>query len=278
MKKLPDSPLLNVALQQFDADILYKQHPDTPRSSDAGCPTCGKNRGFGKNGTIIVNGEEWECNCQDQLQRHKHYLSAGIGIKYQRLSWDDWMNPDFDVAALSPYRTHIDDFIREGVGLVLSGTSGTGKTMLCTLILKDLVQKGYRCYMTTASQLITMVRDGWKSQDERTMFRQKIERAEVLFIDDPGKELFGINPDTFNNSHSKMTIENILRERVQSSRPTFLTTNLNEHQVEFSYGRAFASLLSESSFLITVGGQDHRKTVKSSAHDRVFAGERRAIH
>lgn len=278
MKQLPESPLMNMVLSQHDADLLYEQYPDTPHSPDDGCPTCGKNRGRGKNGTVVLGGEEWECNCADQLQRHKHYLAAGIGLRYQRLSWADWVNNDFDVSRLEFYRNNIDGFIREGIGLIAIGKPGTGKTMLVTLIMKELVQKGYRCYMTTAAQLITMVRDGWKSERERLMFKDKIERADVLFIDDPGKELFGSSLESFNNSHARSTIESILRERVQGSKPTFFATNLGQDEITSQYSESFSSMLKEAVYFVAVNGSDHRPSTQDAIGDRILAGEKRAIY
>ena len=47
MRRLESSALEHRPLRQEDADALYRNHPDVPRNHLAGCPSCGKNNGYG---------------------------------------------------------------------------------------------------------------------------------------------------------------------------------------------------------------------------------------
>lgn len=254
MKKLPDSELLYRALEQIDANILYEQFPNIPRNVHSTCPSCHGTK------VVTVDGVDWECNCADQIQRHKHYTSAGIGINYQQLSWGNWHNTKFDISQLDDYRDNIDKYINNGIGIILHGPNGSGKSFICTMILKDLIRKhNKRCYMIKAKDLVDMVREGWSTPRNKEILNYKITNADVLFIDDPGKEL--IDANNWNDKHAKMTIEGIIRERVQSNKAIFLTTNYDMAGIASVYGKGFYSMLQESCFQIEVPGSDYRKQI-----------------
>lgn len=253
------------SLPQEDADRLYIEHPHLRSDYEDYCPTCRKE------GTYQWDGEEHVCDCQMQLQLYKHYLNAGIGVTYQRLHWSDFNGDPKILDQIAKYVLAPDKYITRGVGLILVGDFGTGKTMLATLALKEFVKKGYTCYSTTFANMVDMLTASWYDQEERLFFRRKVLNSEVLLLDDLGKEL------KRKNSLSETTFDNILRTRMQAGRPTFITTNMNRDELEEGYGAAVLSLLVEGSILYVLEGDDFRRRSNERTLEEIERGLVRPI-
>lgn len=264
MLQLAPSPLMNRAIPQEDADALYRIYPDLPRSYLSGCPSCGKNRGYGVNGVLVINGVEVGCNCRDQLQRHKHYLNSGIGSAYHFITWSDFKGDPDAFAQVESWAGSLDRNIEAGKGMFIFGEqNGTGKTMLASLALKECIQRGHRCYSTTFQNMLASMKSGWKDAEFEKWYRNKIDSAQVLLIDDLGKELS--QSSGFNLDFAKQTLDSLLRTRVQQGRPTIFTSNMPPGRVQQEYGMAVSSLMAETSASIGVRGFDFRPNVEHAA-------------
>ena len=77
------------------------------------------------------------------LQRCRALL-AGIGELYQRLDWDHYEGDPEVVKTLQDYVRGHEDYIDQGLGLLFTGKRGIGKTMLATLVLKELIRAATR--------------------------------------------------------------------------------------------------------------------------------------
>lgn len=257
MRRLEDSPLTSRVVPQEDADELYLVFPDTPRSHLTGCPACGKNNGPGVDGTVELGGEVWRCNCRDQLQRHKHYLNAGVGSTYQFLCWADFVGDPDAKASVEAYVGGIRESVGAGMGLFLwSSENGTGKTFLASLVAKASVVCGYPTYMTTFADMCASLKAGWRDARYDAWYRRKVDGARVLVIDDLGKELMDVGG--FGNSFAAQTFDSMLRTRVQQGKVTVVTSNMPPDIFGRNYGKAAKSLVSECMSEVHVGGEDFR--------------------
>lgn len=271
LRQLPSSRLLNRIVPQEDAEELYRIYPDLPRNHLSGCPSCGKNEGYGLDGTVELDGVTFRCNCHDQLQRHKHYLNAGIGATYQFVTWRDFAGDQEALGRVAEWVNLLESNVESGRGLYIwSAENGTGKTMLGTLALKECVNFGYRCYMTTFQNMLSSLKSGWHDPDFDKWYRGKVDSAQVLMIDDVGKEL--MQTGGFNNDFARQTLDSLLRTRAQQGRPTILTSNLSPGQLIPQYGQAVMSLLTENTFEVPVAGCDFRPNTVSriKGHRRVY--------
>jgi DNA replication protein DnaC len=253
-------------LSDDESARLYRNHPQLGRSYQRYCPTCDRK------GTHRWRGREWECDCEYQLQLHKHYLAAGIGLTYQRLDWDDYAGPKKVLDGVTKYLDKRQEFMRRGMGLYFLGPYGTGKTMLANLVLKELVKNGLTCWATTFSQTVEMFTSGWSDKADKDYFQAKFVNSEVLLLDDVGKELRGTRINL-----AETTFDAILRQRVQAGRATLITTNMKPADLEDGYGSAILSLIREKSMELTFDGTDYRPTANSREVAEVLKGEVRPI-
>lgn len=237
----------NRFLSDEEAERLYRLYPSLGRSPSKYCPTCNKK------GTYFWDGKEHECDCEYQLQLHKHYLAAGVGVTYQRLDWTDFEGSDEVIKGAFKYLGNHEEYARRGMGLYLTGQPGTGKTLVANLMIKEMIKHGYTCYATTFAQTVEAFTAGWRDKSEKDYFQRKFLRSEVLLLDDFGRELRGTKL-----ALAESTFDAILRQRVQEGRVTFLTTNLDDVEVEDGYGAAILSLLREKSIQASLAGDDFR--------------------
>ena len=253
-------------LSDDESARLYRNHPQLGRSYQRYCPTCDRK------GTHHWRGREWECDCEYQLQLHKHYLAAGIGLTYQRLDWDDYAGPTRVLDGVTKYLDKRQEFMRRGMGLYFLGPYGTGKTMLANLVLKELVKDGLTCWATTFSQTVEMFTSGWSDKADKDYFQAKFINSEVLLLDDVGKELRGTRINL-----AETTFDAILRQRVQAGRATLITTNMTPSDLEDGYGSAILSLIREKSLEVVFDGSDFRTSARERETDEVLRGEVRPI-
>lgn len=254
-------------IKQEDAKRLYRDFPNLEKGPDKACPTCG---GFKNH---FWKGEVLECDCTRQLQLHKHYLVSGIGVTYQRLDWEDYEGDPVIVEKIGKYLEGHANFVGRGIGLLLSGDLGAGKTMVATLLLKELIKLGYRCMSTTFSETVEAFTAGWKSIDDQRYFRDKFVNSDVLLLDDLGREFRS------KNSLNETTFDNLLRSRVQGGRPTLVTTNMSMDELEDGYGSAAMSLLREVclEYSFPEEVEDFRPKSQKRALEELRKGEFRPI-
>lgn len=271
VEQIESSPLLYKVLNQEDADYLYKLNPNIPKNSAHQCLSCGKNNGYGIDGTLILEGATYLCNCRDQLQRVKHYTCAGIGQTYQFLGWRHFFGDADAKEKVLAYVDNLDENIADGKGLILQSPAyGVGKTMLAALIAKDGVIHGHATYFTTFPMMISSMKAGWKDAEWDRWYRAKVDSSQLLVLDDVGKEMMG--RQGFNDDYAKQTLDSLLRTRTQQGKTTILTTNLGEGDFRTTYGEAVFSLVFEANEKIIVKGEDYRqkKEVQRVGYRRVY--------
>lgn len=257
--------LLNHYLSDEEAHRLYEANPKLKSSYRDYCPTCGTT------GSYRWKGEDHVCPCRTQLNLHKHYLAAGVGVAYQRLDWDDYVGDPKVQALCKKYSENASQYVSRGRGIMLHGTFGSGKTLAMNLLIKHLIHLGYDCYATTFASMIELFTAGWRSPEEQRWYQRKIVHSDVLLLDDLGREL------KRNTRLSESTFDDVLRTRVQMGRVTFITTNLTPDELDDGYGSAVLSLLQESSVVYEVQGSDFRPQANQRMRQEIEAGEVRPI-
>lgn len=253
-------------LSEEDSERLYATTPGLGASPDDYCPTCNKK------GYYVYKGQKYECDCTLQLQLYKHYLNSGIGVTYQRLTWDDYEGNLDPFGFCEVFLENHEEVIQRGIGLTFGGGTGIGKTMLQTLLMKEYLKMGYEVYVTTANNVVELFTATWRSVEEKEYFRRRLIKPDVLLIDDIGKE--SVSDAT---PFVASIFGNIIRERVQNGRAIHLTTNLPAGRMTQSYQAATISLLEEVNKGFWWTGTDHRERIGGQRLQEALKGEVRPI-
>lgn len=256
----------NRTLEEWQAEYLYAHHKGLGRDHRSYCPTCHKT------GSYTFAGVTHDCDCRSQLNLHKLYLWAGIGVTYQRLDWSDW-HGDERVPVIA--RNYVDKgFAQRGTGLFCTGIYGNGKTMATNLILKDLLKAGLSVYGTTLSSMIDKYTGGWRDEEEREVFTEQVVDSDVLLIDDAGRSQ---RSSAAAKQFHESTFDDILRPRCQSGRATLITSNLDTSEIREVYGEAIASLIKGHFIAHVFSGPDYRELAGNRSADELLRGDVRPI-
>lgn len=276
-------------------------------SAGATCPTCqGRRafrwyrhaaRGFDAGSEDPYEVVTFDCTgvvpCDDQRILTKFLWNAGLGLAYQRLSWEDAKAMEQGARDCAhEYLWRANDYVNAGVGFILHGEVGNGKTMLASLILKTLLGEGYDGYFTTFSELIDIFMSAWRDPEEKAWFYRRIKGAGILVIDDVGREhkqrrlvsmaeaeKTGRDPglSDYPTSVAESVFDEVIRHRVGAARPTIVTTNFDLKRLTEGYGGNVMSLLAERCTDYRMIGGDFRPVAKARLDEEVVLGLNRPV-
>ena len=265
---LEPNPLAVRPLPNEDFQRLKAQHSDLWQNPNTSCLTCDKKGTF----RTLVNGEEVEmkCNCAEQWALHLWLLNSGIGLGYQRLGWRDVQGVSMPVMKrIADYLEHGREYANIGHGLTLvSSSRGTGKTLLMTLLLRRLAIQNVDVYCCQFNQLINLHTAGWRDADARRYFERRVINAGALGIDEVGKENVG------RGEMVPTLVDEILRTRIQHSRPTFVTGNITTDEMGERYFSDVIELFSGTNEEIDMSGESYRPRHLSMLKDAARRGLR----
>lgn len=114
------------------------------------------------------------------------------------------------------YADHFEDFSRDGIGLLLTGGVGTGKSTIAAGIANTLLQNGYTARFTNFSYIAEDL-EGLKGY-EKIEKLMKLVRHRLLVIDD-----FGIERQT---STMKELVYKVINMCYEAKTPLIITTNI----------------------------------------------------
>lgn len=276
MLTLPPVPRhLDHALLDSDLARIRDANPIVPRSI-ANCITCqGRKtfRWYADAGRTEI--ADYECDCVGQDKLLLHLLHAGVGLNFQRLTWFDADEVEpAAVEVLHDYRRNARNYVQAGIGLVLVGTKGTGKTMGVSLLAKDLLRTGTDVFVVTFQRFLKTFAEGWIPDGEgraaQKRFDDRIRNAGLLILDDLGRES-GLQ------NHVVSILDDTLRHRVSCLLPTMMTSNRTLEQMGDLYSSNAMSLLEESSIEHVFHGVDYRDKARQRRMDEGQAGLTRPI-
>lgn len=204
-----------------------------------------------------------ELQCQAQIEKTKKMEEArqkAIPIKKYRAF--TFQNDDMQNAKISRYLkkyvAKFEEIKTKGLGLLLFGSVGTGKTYYAYCIANALIDAGYAVATTTLTEVIKIAQN-FDREAERNIY--KILNNDVILIDDIGTER--------QTSFAYEQIFNFIDKATAYNKILILTTNLTLEELEeskqnstdISYARIFSRIL-EKCLPIRVEMPDRRDTLK----------------
>lgn len=162
---------------------------------------------------------------EEKRRREINWLRAeGLGGKYRdhRFENDKGLQSPKVVEACKAYTdTERWKIIKSnGYGLLLWGDVGTGKTYLAGCVANALIDKGIPVYMRTASDIVDMPFDDFRTLTER------IRRYHLYILDDLGAERKS------QSGYAQDRVKAFVDAIYEAKRPLIVTTNLTADELE----------------------------------------------
>ncbi len=242
-----------LAAAGYTADYLELQYE---------CPIC-KDTGY-------QDGQR--CRCLQQQLIQKSYQQSNLQEalardNFQTFDLFRYSNRPYEQEPFTPrenmekirqaamdYVWHFPD--NEVQNLLLYGTTGTGKTFLCSCIAKELLDHGYTVLYLTAYELCSVLescrfRSKYGDDEHATAMRQLMDTCDLLIIDDLGTE--------FSTALSVADLFQCINQRLIQRRSTVISTNLSLNQLGKTYTDRLVSRLIGNYRLLKFYGPDLRK-------------------
>ena len=114
------------------------------------------------------------------------------------------------------YAEKWDDFSREGIGLLLFGNVGTGKSYAAGCIANALIDRMISVLYVDMTDVVNRMQGNFGA--DRDSYLKRITRPDLLILDDLGAER--------NTNYGKERVFDIVNRRLLSRKPMIITTNI----------------------------------------------------
>lgn len=190
-----------------------------------------------------------------------YYLLCGIKSGLHDKTLDDFTNDEDALEKVKKYIRKSRSMYRDGLGLYLWGSNGTGKTHLMGCSFMELISKGYKVRLFSMDEIVDKFTSSWYSDEDKHELNNILRNIDFLGIDEFGKNVDKDGNPVYLPDLVKRVMESVIRFRVQMNKPIWITSNTDPKYVNEVFSEDVASLLNEAVVPICVRGTDFRKTI-----------------
>lgn len=200
--------------------------------------------------------EQRELAAERQYKLKQLFTNSLMDKKFSNETFDNW---DFEKGTKQMYNVgfnycqKFNEVKKEGLGFLIYGEPGNGKTFLSNCIANELLNKMHPVICVSINALLERIRDTyskWGQEGEGTILKA-LSIADLLIIDDLGTE-----QDT---EWSRSRIYNIIDNRYRNRLPMIISTNKSIDQLKNMYHERTIDRLLEICTPIQNEGQSIRK-------------------
>lgn len=186
------------------------------------CAKC-HNRGY--TARAVKRGDMWyeqydECGCMKVRRSIARMKASGLEqtIKTQKLSAFKAEQP-WQKKMLEKAQAYIAEGVKNGEWFFIGGQSGSGKTMICTGIARELLLSGHEVRYVIWEQVVKQLKT-YMNEPEYAESMGKLEDVEILYIDDLFKPISDKPPT---DAELRIAFE-LLNSRYTGRKPTIISS------------------------------------------------------
>lgn len=227
---------------------------------------------------IRVDGRIYNCLCRhkesdrDKLESELKEMDRMNTIMSMRISGIQdslLMESTFDKAEDSEnirmaknYVAKWEDMFKKGIGLLMFGDTGTGKSFASACIANALIDKRIPVLMTSIPKILSAVQS--MSGEERQKYLDSLEKFSLLILDDLGTER--------NTAYALEIVYLVIDNWVKTKKPMIVSTNLTlgemSDEQNTDYKRIYSRILGNC-VPMKFTGEDRRR--KAATDNLAFA-------
>lgn len=204
--------------------------------------------------------ERREREIEDQKRREKAERLRREGFSEPHMQQWTFENDDMsNEKATKVMRNYVENFpvlMKEGKGLLLYGSVGTGKTYAACEVANALIDRGYRVLVTNFSTILNTLQGTFEKQE----YIDSLNKYSLIVVDD-----LGIERDT---AFAKEQVFNIIDGRYRAGLPMIITTNMTidklKNPQDIESCRIYDRILERCFPYEITGGSRRRKAVRDS--------------
>ena len=226
---------------------------NVPKEPKCECPLC-KDTGY-------ANGEL--CSCVKDIASQICYSSLLSNMPLESSTFENFdlkfYSEEKNEKGVSPLKQMTAVFktcrgfaesFPEGKNLLLTGSSGLGKTHLSLAVANTVLSKGYSVIYGSAQNLINEVSRETFDRSGSTDKIDSLNSCDLLILDDLGTE--------FSTQLSSSIVYNIINTRLMRGLSTVISTNFDIKQISDTYSERVASRIIGSYSICSCFGTDVR--------------------
>lgn len=195
---------------------------------------------------------------QEEHERKRSVCFAESNMWKWTFENDDRKNPKIS-DAMQNYVKNFAGFRKEGKGLLLYGTVGTGKTYLASCIANALIDEGINVLFRTLKQI---ERELWNAEN-KSNYMKSLNRYPLIIFDDLGAER--------ESKYMSDVVFDIIDTRYKSGLPFIITTNLTSDEFtkpeSVAYSRIYDRVLERCHPVKIEGISRRRESLKDNFAD-----------
>lgn len=185
---------------------------------------------------------------KELLQSRERRKAACLPSRYAAAKLDDLPPESYLSSVCTRFCATLPDRLKDGRGLLLYGSVGSGKTYAARAVLNAVLEQGYVGFFATASDLLQL-----REMSDDAYFWQRVNESAVFALDD-----FAVTRST---AFAQERLFDAINGRYIAKRPTIVTTNLNleamKRETDTERARLFSRVL-EVCAPVQVSGQNRR--------------------
>lgn len=249
---------LQMENQQLQAELAQHLHDMGERAVNFDpvptCPHCGDTGYVGQRmcDCLVRLLQEGACQQLSDLSHMTLTRFEDMDMSYYAAAPDgDGVSPRERMADIVAFcRAYAADFSRQSPNLLLRGPVGTGKTHLSLAIAREAASAGFTVVYGSVQRLLRRLEKEHFGRENGTSV-ERLTECDLLILDDLGTE--------FATPFYTSALYDLLNDRLLEERPTILSTNLNQKQIQERYGPQIASRIVGNFQPLLFAGSDIRQ-------------------
>lgn len=157
---------------------------------------------------------------------------------------------------LSFAQSYAEGFTPSSESILMFGKTGLGKTHLSLAIASRVLEKGYSVVYDSAINILRNIEREHFSREHSTDMIDLVMNTELLILDDLGTE--------YETPFYSSTIYNIINTRLNSGKPTIISTNLDYSGIRRRYDERVVSRITAVYTCMEFKGEDIRLIIKQN--------------